>query len=872
MPLKPGDRIERYVIDALLGHGGMGEVYRAHDARLQRSVALKILHADMTGTEASSKPSTDGPARMLREARAAAALDHPNVVAIYDVGQVDEPEELRGTTYLAMELIKGSTLRSYVGDMRVTLKERVRWLSDVARALAAAHTAGLVHRDVKPENVMIREDGRVKVLDFGIAKRAASDAVDATSSTEGYVVPTLTGQGVIVGTPLYMAPEQLRAEALDGRCDQFAWGVVAYELLTGKPPWSTTGGSIALVSQILSAPPPPFAPEANVPAALVSVVLRALSKDRAERFESMDAILVALEGPVSPYADTSAFAPVSGGSVPPGSSTGPRIVVSQRPEAPAPAQSTLANAASSRPKRRPAWPISAGVIAAGAILVVGLGLRAREKERAVQAAASAKPAVPTGCTSNRACVGSHGGEAYVCRASDHACMAIDSQDCKAMYEPRDLVAEDTVWLGAMFPTKGPQAAQWGNMNMDGVDFARKEIAQATSALAGASASQRVRGIALVGCDDSQDAMRAARHLVDDVGVPGILGFRSGQELIDIAEGLLIQRGVLAVASVTLNPLITRLPQPTNQPRLVWRTTFNDDAVAEAAAHMVHDVLEPRTSRGGTTRLAFIHTDGVPALSFADTFYKDLVLNGKAAIDNGPNYQEITINTDAPNEIARAADRVHAANPTVIVIFATVETLRSLVSLVEGRSVAGRRPTYVIVNGPTTPLASFVDGDLDRRRRVFAVTSQPSSTPNARFVIRYNQARREPISRIENPGVSYDAFYLLAYGALGLGPGDAVTGATIARVFSRLVPPGKPIEVGPTNVLDALGILGSGASIDLQGTQSGLDFDLATGEEPSDFALTCPPVENNGNASGGDVESGVVYRAKEHRAEGVVRCP
>src|SRR5580698_4284672 len=111
----------------------MGEVYRAHDERLQRTVALKILHADASGDPGSSRPPSDGAARMLREARAAAALDHPNVVAIYDVGQVAEPEELRGTTYLAMELIKGKTLRAYVGDTRVTLKERLRWLADVAR-------------------------------------------------------------------------------------------------------------------------------------------------------------------------------------------------------------------------------------------------------------------------------------------------------------------------------------------------------------------------------------------------------------------------------------------------------------------------------------------------------------------------------------------------------------------------------------------------------------------------------------------------------------------------------------------------------------------------------------------------------------------
>jgi serine/threonine-protein kinase len=291
VPLHPGDKIDRYEIVAPLGAGGMGEVYRARDTRLQRDVALKILRAvesETTGPLAAE--------RILREARAAAALEHPNVIGIYDVGEMVLPGETEGTAYIAMELIKGRSLRTLVGDVSVPMTERVRWLSDAARALGAAHKAGLVHRDVKPENVMLRDDGVVKVLDFGVAKRAPPSAsIPPGLSTAGQVLSTLGPDSRAVGTPYYMAPEQMRGERLDGRADQFSWGVMAYEILSGRPPWATTGDTLYVVAQILTEdPPPPRRHNPEITPALEAVVMRALSKVRSERFPSMDLLLAAL--------------------------------------------------------------------------------------------------------------------------------------------------------------------------------------------------------------------------------------------------------------------------------------------------------------------------------------------------------------------------------------------------------------------------------------------------------------------------------------------------------------------------------------------------------------------------------------------------
>jgi serine/threonine-protein kinase len=281
MRFSAGETFDRYVIEALLGEGGMGEVYRAADTRLRRKVALKVL-----GRSDSESSETWGRAvaRMLREARAAAALGHANVVAIYDVG------EHEGTPFIAMELIEGKSLRALVGEPEVPLSTRLRILLDVARALGAAHHKGLVHRDVKPENVMLRDDGAVKVLDFGIARQVRI-GVDPMASTASGSISTLTGEGTFVGTPAYMAPEQVRGEELDARVDQFAWGILAYELIAGRLPFRADRGAMSLIASILSDAP---APLSGVPEALEAIVSRALEKAPEDRFASMDELALEL--------------------------------------------------------------------------------------------------------------------------------------------------------------------------------------------------------------------------------------------------------------------------------------------------------------------------------------------------------------------------------------------------------------------------------------------------------------------------------------------------------------------------------------------------------------------------------------------------
>lgn len=317
--MNPGHRIDRFIIERLLGRGGMAEVYLAKDTQLARRVALKRLRGgrgDATST-----------VRFLREARFASAFHHPCAVVVYDIFEhEDQP-------YIAMEYVEGKTLRALVGDASVPAARRLRWIVDAARALGAAHRAGLVHRDVKPHNIMVTDDGRVKVLDFGIARIDRHAGIELANDNDDDSLPGITQTGAIVGTPLYSSPEQLSGQAVDSRSDQFSWALTSYELLCGYLPWRRRDAMTVLaqlvaddvpsmgerIAEILSearepvarlsdptvrasdpgqsAPPPPPDPALfdGVPLGVEPVIACALARDPERRFPTIDDAADALE-------------------------------------------------------------------------------------------------------------------------------------------------------------------------------------------------------------------------------------------------------------------------------------------------------------------------------------------------------------------------------------------------------------------------------------------------------------------------------------------------------------------------------------------------------------------------------------------------
>jgi Tol biopolymer transport system component len=276
MPQLKGARFGPYEIDKLLGTGGMGEVYRARDERLRRFVALKFLPEE-------GRQSPEARQRLVTEARAAAALDHPYICKIHEVVDAD------GHVAIAMECVSGDTLRARL-NQPVPLQTTLSWAIEIAEALDSAHRAGFIHRDLKPSNVMIADDGHVKVLDFGLAARLDPRGIDPDRATE---TSPLSHPGSTNGTPAYMAPEQLRGQTADIRTDIFAFGIVLYEMLTGRHPFpgeSSFDQSLAIVSQ----EPTPWPDRSAPPTLLQHIVRKALAKPVDERYQTVREVLIDL--------------------------------------------------------------------------------------------------------------------------------------------------------------------------------------------------------------------------------------------------------------------------------------------------------------------------------------------------------------------------------------------------------------------------------------------------------------------------------------------------------------------------------------------------------------------------------------------------
>jgi serine/threonine protein kinase len=279
-----GQRVSHYAIEEKLGEGGMGVVYKARDMRLGRFVALKVLPADKVADPERKR-------RFVQEAKAASALNHPNIITIYDIDQAE------GIDFIAMERVEGKTLDRLIPRNGMRLSEALKYAIQIAAALSRAHAAGIIHRDIKPGNIMVTPDGHVKVLDFGLAKLTEVIEVDTQAPTAAMKAADANGteEGTILGTIAYMSPEQAEGKKVDARSDVFSFGSVLYEIATGRRAFQEETKISTLAAILHKEPLPVHEIIADAPRDLEKIIARCMRKDPERRFQGMADVKVALE-------------------------------------------------------------------------------------------------------------------------------------------------------------------------------------------------------------------------------------------------------------------------------------------------------------------------------------------------------------------------------------------------------------------------------------------------------------------------------------------------------------------------------------------------------------------------------------------------
>src|SRR3989441_2625897 len=282
MTIAVGTKLGRYEIRSQIGAGGMGEVYLAQDTKLDRKVALKILPAEVAAHPDRMK-------RFVQEAKAASALNHPNIITIHEIDETDS------VSFIATEFIDGETLREHMRNASMKLGEVLNVATQIASALAAAHAAGIVHRDIKPENIMLRQDGIVKVLDFGLAKLSDPPSVaGGINVAEAEAITRVllkTTPGLVMGTVTYMSPEPARGNEVDARTDIFSLGVVMYEMLLGRLPFPGDTTSDVIAAILMAEPAPPSCFDHEVSPELDRIVSKTLAKERERRYQTAKDLL-----------------------------------------------------------------------------------------------------------------------------------------------------------------------------------------------------------------------------------------------------------------------------------------------------------------------------------------------------------------------------------------------------------------------------------------------------------------------------------------------------------------------------------------------------------------------------------------------------
>ncbi len=855
----------------------------------------------------------------LDEARLSARLNHPNIVQTNEVGFDGQDY------YIEMEYLDGQSLDAITraaASKDGVPRTLLLWI--LAQVLAGLHSAHelcdlqgaplhVVHRDVSPHNVFVTYDGAVKVLDFGIAKAT-------TSSSE-------TRTGVVKGKATYMAPEQAARRPVDRRADVFAVGVMLWEALARRRMWSGLSDGEIFARLGTTEIEHPRSVRPDVPEALDAICMRALAADPAARFATAAELQVALEDFLDTsnervgaragakfvselFADRRAAvraeieAQLSGVPSSPGAVAAVPVLghsqLSRTTSDGLSASSTVSRARQEFPTRAEMQAPIAGepprskrsmptlAVIGGLVLVVGGGALAVARNAKPRAPPIASTSVESSdasaaltargvCTSNAECSAAHGGARFICRRGDGGCAPLESEDCKAHADEADFANPDTIWIGSMFPLTGENAASYGTSNANAVLLGRHDFAVNSHGLPSRAHDGRTRPIGIISCDDAVAPTRAAHHLAAVARVPAVIGFGTSKVAVDLIATEFLPRRVLVVSSTNTSPAVTAISQPQGEPRLVWRTTYSVANTAEPIGTFVSTVIEPALRASGVVtdakpmRVAVVRPDNPSGLGFLDGVYATLSFNGKSALRNADHFQALVAPEPGDAEkAARVVAQLLKFRPHVVLGWAGEE-----IDLVVRPLEAGwpreieYRPRYVspVVSG--LDLFRFIGKSAERRRRFFAETTVSTTAANHRFVMHYNEVFADKVTLTQSPNSSYDALFVIAYAAYAAD--DAISGPSLARAFARLSSPGTRIDVGPSKIFDGFAALDRHENIDLVGSAASLDFDLRTGEAPSDQAILCVSIDESG-AAADNIESGLVYDAVTKKFRGTMRCP
>jgi ABC-type branched-subunit amino acid transport system substrate-binding protein len=821
---------------AELGRGGVGIVHLARRTSDNTLVVVKRLRTEFARNVQVRR-------MFVEEARIAAMIRHPNVVAVEGSGF-----GLDGAPWIEMEWAPGISLHTALNTAPMQLPLFCWVLAQLLLGLHHAHETrdasgqllDIVHRDISPQNVLLTGDGRVKLLDFGIAKIRDSH-VDTTT-------------GIIRGKLTYMAPEQVMLGPVDRRADLFAVGVMLYQQLTSRRLWDGVAdpdimyrlghGDVPTITNLEGSTPETCT--------LHTITNRALAARPEHRYQSAAEMHAAISG-VHPLGSSGHAALAA------------YVAHNFASELKALAQthgSALEESAGAlrRRNKRVAVVASAAAIitiAGGAAGARVMGTAAPLGTRTIAPAASTPAArTCTGCNAAQMC------------SREGRCVASEADGCTVHVPGRTEIQspEVPIYFGSLFPLSGAQAEAFGRSNARGAELAIREINRLAG---GIPVGDAHRPLGLIQCDDagtSIDTLARAQFIAERA--VAVIGFRSSEEALTLARDVFLPRDVFVIPALNSSPLLSQLPA--GDPRKLLRTAANATAFASPIAKVVATQLVPALleTPARNARVAIVRAGNATGTVYAESVLLELererLRSPRAPEAVSADTREVPLGDE--NDLAgkaRAVRDLEGYAPDIVVLLSD-NPFMQIVAPYEANGMAVRRPVYVAATPWEEPaFRAYIAQHPSERHRFLAVSFPTAHRAMSGFITRYREAFGEELDAWNASPAPYDSVYLLAYLAAASKTGFA-TAADGSRALQLLLPPATNEDIGPATIVAGLAAVARGETRDLQGITSRFDFDMRTGDSPIDAVLQCTTFNMATRTVGAEDRPIVAKKFDKHR--------